>query len=422
MLASANEQDEDAPLSDEELLRNIARPNGWYTRVRDSLSAIAPLFVISFIRAVYGDKLFSYNPDRRPEYGEEPIPFAAGPIDAVTAYCLASNHELLNCPMLARWYRNLHTNVRARAIDTLHDAVPEEMAIPTKPKGGAPPGQARLWRLNLAEVCGQALRASGWIIQPGTPCGPVPTPQALAAFSAHYLRQRDLEREQQRRQQELDDAAAAAAAAAAAPAAPPQQGPPQPVPAAGAGAGAGAAAAAAAAPAAGGGGSAGGGGGRRGSGAGRGGAGGGAGGRSRGSGGGGAGAGGAGLLMSMMLYLHVSCYFGVFKVGETGDSNRGKGQSTSTFFTDVLSYCLRIRAELLGTSDPRLAEQRAKLYEKLLLKYLKRFLLNDRREVRAHVSVHARAHTRARAHAHARTRTHAHTHTDAPGRLWKLTT
>jgi len=188
VLASANEQDEDAPHSDEELLRNIARPNGWYTRVRDSLSAIAPLFVISFIRAVYGDKLFSYNPDRRPEYGEEPIPFAAGPIDAVTAYCLASNHELLNCPMLARWYRNLHTNVRARAIDTLHDAVPEEMAIPTKPKGGAPPGQARLWRLNLAEVCGQALRASGWIIQPGTPCGPVPTPQALAAFSAHYLR------------------------------------------------------------------------------------------------------------------------------------------------------------------------------------------------------------------------------------------
>jgi hypothetical protein len=84
----------------------------------------------------------------------------------------------------------------------------------------------------------------------------------------------------------------------------------------------------------------------------------------------------------MMVYLHVSCFQMVMKIGSTGDSSRGKGQSTSTFYPDVLSYCLRISAQLLGTSNMTIAEQRVKLYERLLQKYLTRFLVDDRREAR----------------------------------------
>jgi hypothetical protein len=88
--------------------------------------------------------------------------------------------------------------------------------------------------------------------------------------------------------------------------------------------------------------------------------------------------------MSMMLYLHVSCFQGVMKLGETGDPYRGKGQSSSTFYPDVLSFSMEILDSLLGTPDPWVAEQRIKAYERLLLKYLRRFLLDDRREVPEH--------------------------------------
>jgi hypothetical protein len=102
--------------------------------------------------------------------------------------------------------------------------------------------------------------------------------------------------------------------------------------------------------------------------------------------------------MSMMLYLHASCYLGVVKVGETGDPMRGRGHSSSTFYSDVLSYCLRISPELLNAREPQAAEQRVKLYERLLLRYLKRFLLDDRREAREHTpTTHAQARARTRA-------------------------
>jgi len=86
----------------------------------------------------------------------------------------------------------------------------------------------------------------------------------------------------------------------------------------------------------------------------------------------------------MMLYLHVSCFQGVMKLGETGDPDRGKGQSSSTFYPDVLSYSREVSGDRLLTRDPWEAEHRIKAYERLLLKYLRRFLLDDRREVPEH--------------------------------------
>ena len=67
VLTSADEDDEDVPASSEGLKQNIVRPNGWYSKVQDSLAAIAALFVISFIRATYGDKAYAHNPDKRLE-------------------------------------------------------------------------------------------------------------------------------------------------------------------------------------------------------------------------------------------------------------------------------------------------------------------------------------------------------------------
>jgi hypothetical protein len=95
---------------------------------------------------------------------------------------LAIDHELLACPELKKWSEHLHDNVRYRAIKVIKNAAPEEEALEYLPKKGAAAGQLGPWRVNLTDVCNEALRASGWIIEPGTQCGPWNRREQVAEF------------------------------------------------------------------------------------------------------------------------------------------------------------------------------------------------------------------------------------------------
>lgn len=75
-----------APITDEAKRRNVQRPE--YSKVQAGLIALVLDFLISFIRAMYGDRPhYSYPGAKRP-CGADPIPFASGPFDALTVFCL----------------------------------------------------------------------------------------------------------------------------------------------------------------------------------------------------------------------------------------------------------------------------------------------------------------------------------------------
>jgi hypothetical protein len=169
-----------APNTDEGRRRNVGSPD--YNLFQAGLKTIAPDFVISYFRAIYKDKQHMYNPDAQRRCNTVPIQFAAGPFDALTVFCLHSKHEGLLCHELKKWSEQLHGNVFYRAIKVIKNAAPEEEALEYLPKKGAAAGQLGPWRVNLTDVCNEALRASGWIIEPGTPCGPWHSREQVAEF------------------------------------------------------------------------------------------------------------------------------------------------------------------------------------------------------------------------------------------------
>ena len=116
-----------APKTDEGKRQNVCSPE--YNRFQAGLTTIAPDFVISYFRAIYKDTQHMYNPDAYRRCNTLPIPFAAGPFDALTVFCLHSGHEALLCHELKKWSEQLHCNVFYRAIKVIKDAVPEEETL-----------------------------------------------------------------------------------------------------------------------------------------------------------------------------------------------------------------------------------------------------------------------------------------------------
>ena len=170
-----------APASEEGLRANILRPDGWYKEMQKGLAEVAHPFVLSYIRAKYGDRPHAYNPSEQVPCGCPHTPFATGPFDAVTAYLLDTDHEALVCPALRRWRHHLRTNVRGGAIKPLHAAVPEEGLLEYAGSGAAPSGlQLPLYRVNLTDVCNLALQETR--IQKG--CGTNGSGMQLHAPSA----------------------------------------------------------------------------------------------------------------------------------------------------------------------------------------------------------------------------------------------
>jgi hypothetical protein len=174
-----------APNTDQGKRLNVQHPE--YDRFQVGLKILAPDFVVSYIRATYKNDLYFYNPDAQRRCGAVPIPFAAGPFDPLTVYCLHGRHEALLCPELKKWSEHLHDNVRYRAIKVIKNAAPEEEALEYLPKNGAAAGQVGPWRVNLTDVCNEAFKARGWIIGPGTPCGPFQTREEVVAFGERAL-------------------------------------------------------------------------------------------------------------------------------------------------------------------------------------------------------------------------------------------
>ena len=152
--------------------------------------------VISYIRATYGDTKHTHIPNQRLQCGTDPVPFTAGPFDAVTVYCLDIAHEALLCPEVKKWRDHLHNKVRPRVIQIITAAVPEEEVLPRSGQSGQPvPSESGLWRLNLTEECGRALETKGWLIKAGTPCGPWTTSDEVRSYGrtvAHRLQQERL--------------------------------------------------------------------------------------------------------------------------------------------------------------------------------------------------------------------------------------
>jgi hypothetical protein len=105
-----------APNTDEGKRLNVRHPE--YDRFRAGLTALAPDFVVSYIRAIYKDDLYFHNPDAQRPCGAVPTPFAAGPFDALTVFCLDTSHEAMLCPELKKWHKHLN-DVRYRAIHRL---------------------------------------------------------------------------------------------------------------------------------------------------------------------------------------------------------------------------------------------------------------------------------------------------------------
>jgi hypothetical protein len=174
-----------APASKEGLRANILRPDGWYKEMQIGLADVAHPFVLSYIRAKYGDRPHAYNPSEQVPCGCPRTPFATGPIDAVTAYLLDTDHEALVCPALRRWRHHLRTNIRGRAIEILHAAVPEESLLEYAGHNAAPSGlQLPVYRVNLTAVCNLALQETR--IQKGCPCGPWHTREDVTAFSRQW--------------------------------------------------------------------------------------------------------------------------------------------------------------------------------------------------------------------------------------------
>ena len=125
-------------------LLNIGRDGGsWYSKVQQRLSASALNYVVSHIRATYGDSLYTFRPDKQWPCNTKPTLFATGPIDALTVYFMDASHVALNCTEIRGWNSNLTKNLRLRAIQNLHRAVPEEEALNYKPDG-EPNGSGRI--------------------------------------------------------------------------------------------------------------------------------------------------------------------------------------------------------------------------------------------------------------------------------------
>ena len=169
----------------------FTRDNGtWYSKVRISMHVIVFQFVISLLRAIYEGKAHGFNPNKRYEY--EPEKFAFGLLwDAVTVFCLDTDHVALLCPNLKGWHTHLHTSFLKLAFSVIEAAVPEELSL-IRPKYGesapyAPDG--RPWRLNLTKVCNEGLKASGMLLRTVSPCGPLTTMDMIQWYYTALLQQ-----------------------------------------------------------------------------------------------------------------------------------------------------------------------------------------------------------------------------------------
>ena len=99
--------------------------------------------------------------------------------------------------------------------------------------------------------------------------------------------------------------------------------------------------------------------------------------RSRGGGG------EAGGLRAALLYLHLSCLFGVLKLGFSMElwGRREEGGHTSTYYPQCQAWSQHIDPALLQAHSDAIAEARVKTYEQLVLRFLARFLVDEEREV-----------------------------------------
>ena len=95
------------------------------------------------------------------------------------------------------------------------------------------------------------------------------------------------------------------------------------------------------------------------------------------------GGGEAGGLLAALLYLHLSCFFGVLKLGFSLElwGRREEGGNTATYYPDCQAWSEHIDPGLLQANSKAIAEVRVKTYEQLVLRFLARFLVLEQREV-----------------------------------------
>ena len=130
---TCTEEDFDPPSATDRTGANTARDGGrWYIELQVTMKEKAPLFWISWVRASFRNQCYAHYPNHVLPCGQEPAPFMAGLIDAVTVLFLDIDHVLMLDPEIARFRKHLHRNTRKEAIDCFLETVPEEKVLDWK--------------------------------------------------------------------------------------------------------------------------------------------------------------------------------------------------------------------------------------------------------------------------------------------------